>query len=112
MDERKRKALKKLGGRVTTVSEFLELTSAEERLIEMRLALVDEVRARRTRKGMTQQALAEAIGSTQSRIAKMEGGDPQASFESLLRAAMALGAQPTISMGMGSKRPTRAKHRT
>ena len=42
MDEQQRKALAKLSGRVTTVSEFLELTPAEEALIEVRLALRDD----------------------------------------------------------------------
>lgn len=104
MDERKRKALAKLGGRITTVSEFLDLTAAEEALIEMRLQLVQEIRELRKSSGVTQEKLASAIGSTQSRVAKMEGGDPQASIESLLRAVVALGGRPVLKLDTPKER--------
>ena len=48
--------------------------------------------------GLTQAELAKAIGSSQSRIAKMEGGDPQASLESLVRALVAAGGKPKLKV--------------
>jgi predicted transcriptional regulator len=47
---------------------------------------------------MTQAALAKTIGSSQARVAKMEGGDPQASIESLVRALAAHGGKRRLKM--------------
>ena len=44
-------------------------------------------------------ALAKAIGSSQARVAKMEGGDPQASIESFVRALAVLG-QPVVPVAI------------
>ena len=41
---------------------------------------------------MTQLTLARAVGSSQSRIAKMEAGDPTVSIDLLIKALLALGA--------------------
>jgi DNA-binding XRE family transcriptional regulator len=98
MDAKKRRKLKKLGGRVTTVAEFLGLHEAEEAIIELRLELSAAVKKRRTAASITQAALAKAIGSSQARVAKMEGGDPQASIESLVRALAVLGAKPRLKV--------------
>lgn len=75
MDAKKKRKLQKLSGRVTTVAEFLDLSAAEEVIIEVRLELAAAVKKRRTAARMTQAALAKAIGSTQARVAKMEAGD-------------------------------------
>jgi len=53
---------------------------------------------RTTGERMTQAQLAKAIGSSQARVAKMEGGDPQASIEFLVRALAALGAKPRLKV--------------
>ncbi|MEY4580348.1 MAG: hypothetical protein RL701_5051 [Pseudomonadota bacterium] len=45
---------------------------------------------------MTQAALAKAIGSSQAHVASMEGGDPQASIESFVRALAVLAARPRL----------------
>jgi DNA-binding XRE family transcriptional regulator len=96
--DKKRKKLKAMGGREATVSEFLSLTPADQYIIELRLALVDALRKRRTAKGITQSELAKLIGSSQSRVAKMEGGDPQASLESLISAVVAVGGKPKLKV--------------
>ncbi|HKP59830.1 MAG TPA: helix-turn-helix domain-containing protein [Polyangiales bacterium] len=67
-------------------------------VIELRLELAAAVRKRRTAAGITQAALAKAIGSSQARVAKMGGGDPQASIESLVRALAVLGAKPRLKV--------------
>jgi transcriptional regulator with XRE-family HTH domain len=87
-----------MGGRVASVAEFLRLTQAEEAVIELRLQLAEAIRRRRMTAGFTQAGLARAIGSSQSRVAKMEGGDPQASIESLIRALAAMGAKPRLRL--------------
>jgi DNA-binding XRE family transcriptional regulator len=98
MDPKKRRKLRAMGGRVTTVKEFLGLTPAEDAVVELRLQLAEAIRKRRIAAGLTQAGLAKVIGSSQSRVAKMEGGDPQASIESLVRALAALGAKPRLKV--------------
>lgn len=98
MDPQKIKKLRKLGGRITTAREFLGLTDAESTLVELRLELAEAVRKKRLAAGLTQAQLAKAIGSSQSRVAKMEGGDPQASLESLVRALVAAGGRPKLKV--------------
>jgi DNA-binding XRE family transcriptional regulator len=98
MDAKKKRKLQKMGGRVATVAEFLDLSEAETAVVELRLELAGAVRKKRAAAGMTQAQLAKAIGSSQARVAKMEGGDPQASIESLVRALAALGAKPRLKV--------------
>jgi predicted XRE-type DNA-binding protein len=98
MDAKKKRKLQKMGGRVATVAEFLALSEAEAAVVELRLELAGAVRKKRTAARMTQAQLAKAIGSSQARVAKMEGGDPQASIESLVRALAALGAKPRLKV--------------
>jgi hypothetical protein len=73
-----------------SVQELLGLTDQESILVEMRVRLSESVRARRRAKRLTQRQLAERIGSTQPRVARLEQAG--ASIEMLLRALLALGA--------------------
>lgn len=98
MDAKKKRKLQKMGARVATVAEFLDLSAAEAAVVELRLELAEAVRKKRAAARMTQAQLAKAIGSSQARVAKMEGGDPQASIESLVRALAALGAKPRLKV--------------
>jgi|SRR5579871_5143009 len=88
----KRKRLEKRGWRVGGVKEFLDLSDEENEIIEVRLALADSLRSLRQRSGISQDGLARRIGSSQSRVAKMEAGDASVSIELLLRALLTLGA--------------------
>ena len=72
----KRKRLEAAGWRVGTAREFLGLTDEEAALIELKLDLARAVKAERMRRKMTQEELGERLRSSQSRVAKMEGGDP------------------------------------
>lgn len=102
MDEAKRRKLEAAGYRVGTVDEFLELTADESALIEMKLALRQAVRARREKLGLTQGQLAERLGSSQSRVAKLEGTDPAVSLDLLVRALLAMGAsRDEVSRSLG-----------
>lgn len=92
MDAKKRKRLERAGFAVGSAAEFLDLSPEEAALVEMRLALSRALRERRTAGGLTQAALARRVGSSQSRVAKMEAGDPSVSLDLLVRALLAVGA--------------------
>lgn len=92
MDVNKRKRLEAGGFAVGSAADFLELSPAEAALVDMRLALSAALRERRTAAGLTQAALARRVGSSQSRVAKMEAGDPSVSLDLLVRALLAAGA--------------------
>ena len=107
MKTSKRKKLEAAGWKVGTASEFLELSDAEEMLVNMKLALAANVKSMRQRQKMTQQELAHRIGSSQSRVAKMEVADPSVSMELLVRSLVALGASRTqIGRIVGSRART------
>lgn len=54
----------------------------------------EALRVRRERLGLTQTEVATRIGSSQSRVATMEAGDPSVSTDLLLRSLFRLGARP------------------
>lgn len=91
MDKRKREKLAKKGWKVGSVVEFLDLSAEEISYIEMKLALSEKLREHRRRKRLTQAELAKAIESSQSRVAKMEAGDPTVSIDLLVKSLLALG---------------------
>ena len=92
MDAAKRKRLERAGFTVGTAADFLELSPEEAALVAMRRALSQTLREQRTAAGLTQAALARRLGSSQSRVAKMEAGDPSVSLDLLIRALLAAGA--------------------
>ncbi len=91
MDSKKRKNLEAKGWVFGDAADIFDLTPEEARLIDLKLALRASLKEERTKQNITQEELAEAIGSSQSRIAKMERGDPAVSVDLLLKALMALG---------------------
>jgi len=91
MDKAKRKRLEAKGWKVGTTSEFLGLSPEEARYIELKLALSEHLRRRRVRRKLTQEQLAKLLSSSQSRVAKMESGDPSVSLDLLIRSLLALG---------------------
>ncbi|HEU4882558.1 MAG TPA: helix-turn-helix transcriptional regulator [Longimicrobium sp.] len=92
MDESKRKRLEANGWKVSDTQEFLGLTDEEMAYIDLRIAVKKALRTRREAQGITQRALANRIGSSQSRVAKIEAGDPSVSLDLLIRALLATGA--------------------
>jgi predicted transcriptional regulator len=92
MESTKRDRLQQAGWRIGSAQEFLGLTEEETALIEMRLALGRSLKERRLASGMTQQQLASRVGSSQSRIAKMESADPAVSIDLFVRSLLRLGA--------------------
>ncbi|WP_069131656.1 helix-turn-helix domain-containing protein [Rhodohalobacter halophilus] len=91
MEKKKRKKLEEKGYRVGSAADFLELTPEEEAYIDIRLDISKLVKAQRAKRGWTQEQLARAIGSSQSRIAKLEGGDPGISLDLMIKALLRLG---------------------
>jgi len=92
MQQSKRKALKTKGWKFGTTAEFLDLSEEEVAVIELKLALGNALKARRQKKRLTQAAFAKAISSSQSRVAKMEAGDPSVSLDLLVKSMLTLGA--------------------
>ena len=92
MRKAKKERLEKKGWKVGTVQDFLGLSDEEAAYVELRLRLATTLRARRQRKRLSQSELAKRIGSSQSRVAKMEAGDPSVSLDLLIRSLLALGA--------------------
>ncbi len=92
MDSKKRKRLEAAGWKVGTTSEFLGLSAAEEAYIEFKLTLAKQLHQLRLEKDLTQIELATLLHSSQSRVAKMEAGDPGVSIDLLVRSLLALGA--------------------
>ena len=88
----KRKNLDAKGWKVGGAKDFLGLTDGEAAYIELRLKLAQGLRAKRSAQGLSQTELAKAVRSSQSRVAKMEAGDPTVSLDLLVRSLLALGA--------------------
>jgi len=91
MDSKKKKKIEAKGWSTGDAGDFIGLSPEEARLIDLKLALRACLKEERTKRNVTQEELAKAMGSSQSRIAKMERGDPAVSVDLLLRALMALG---------------------
>lgn len=91
MRQLKRAKLKKAGWRVSSAREFLALNDAEARLVDLKITLLEGVRRRRERRELTQIQLAKLIESSESRVSKMEAGDPSVSIDLLVRSLLALG---------------------
>lgn len=89
MSKTHRERLEKAGWKVGGAAEFLELSEVEEALVEAKLALGDAVRALRTKGKLSQVELAKRMGSSQSRVAKVENHDPEVSLDLQLRAVFA-----------------------
>ncbi len=92
MDNDRKKKLEKAGWRVGSTDEFLGLTPEESAFVEVKLALSEKLKAHRTKQGLSQAQLARRLGSSQSRVAKMEAADASVSVDLLLRGLIASGA--------------------
>ena len=89
MSKMHRERLEKAGWKVGNAAEFLELSDVEAALVEAKLALGDAVRALRQRSHLSQEELAKRMGSSQSRVAKLENHDAEVSLDLQLRAVFA-----------------------
>jgi len=87
----KRERIERKGWRLGTTEELLGLSAEETAYIELKLALGQRLKAARERKGVTQIALARLARSSQSRVAKMEAGDPSVSMDLIVKTLLAMG---------------------
>ena len=91
MDSEKRKRLETAGWTLGNTSDFLGLTSAEAELVELKVRLALFAKEKRTKINLSQDALAKKMGSSQSRVAKIESGDPSVSLDLIVRALLNTG---------------------
>lgn len=91
MDKAKKAKLARKGWKAGSAAEFLGLSTEEIAYVELKLALSEKLKEKRTLSKMTQAELARITRSSQSRIAKMEAGDPTVSIDLLVKSLFALG---------------------
>lgn len=94
MNNARKARLKAKGWRTGSVADFLGLSPEESYFVELKLRLADDLKLRRTKRRISQEQLAVLVGSSQSRIAKMERGDASVSIDLLVRSLLAMGAKP------------------
>ncbi len=102
MDKNKKRRLEAKGYRVGDVQDFLGLSAEESAYIDLKMALSQALAQRRKRSRLTQVELARKLNSSQSRVAKMEKGDPSVSVDLLVKALLAMGAtRQSIAKAIG-----------
>jgi DNA-binding transcriptional regulator YiaG len=95
MNKAQKARFAKAGWKVGTAADLLGMTDAEAALADAKLRLGDVVREMRQRRHLSQAALAKLMGSSQSRVAKVENQDAEVSLDLQLRAIFA--ANPAAS---------------
>jgi ribosome-binding protein aMBF1 (putative translation factor) len=107
MRRTKRQNLESAGWRMGAAADFLELTKEEAAFVEMKLALADSLRRRRLARKLTQAELADSIGSSQSRVAKMEAADSTVSIDLLMKTLLSMGAnRAELAKVIARRRPS------
>lgn len=91
MKAEKKRRLEAAGWKETTVEELLNLSEADAQYIETKLALSRRLRQLREQRHLTQSKAAALLKTSQSRLARMEAGDPSVSLDLLVRGLFALG---------------------
>ena len=80
------------GWKVSSAEVFLQLNDEEARLVALKRSLTSAVKKSRIKRKLSQIDLAQRMKSSQSRIAKIEAGDPSVSLDLIVRALIASGA--------------------
>lgn len=100
----KLKRLQSAGWKTGSAREFLKLSDEEALLVDLKLSLTDAVRQSRQKHGLSQIDLARRMGSSQSRVAKLEKGDPSVSLDLIVRAFFASGGtRQELQRSLGAK---------
>jgi hypothetical protein len=108
VDTRKRVALEAAGWKVGDAVDFLGLTQEEQQIIEFRLIVGRGVRRLRESHHLTQQQLAERIGSSQSRVAKIESASKEVSLDLMMRGFFSAGGR-LMDLVLSQERPSAPK---
>jgi ribosome-binding protein aMBF1 (putative translation factor) len=117
MNKAKKARLEAAGFRFGDAGDFLDLSDAERRLVDTRLAVSRLVRRLRERGGLTQVELAQRINSSQSRVTKIEAAAADVSLDLSFKEVFALGGdlndlvvvqrgKKSRSMGKRTQTPT------
>lgn len=109
MEDAKRRRLRAAGWQAGEAEEFLGLSEQEVGMIRIHESLAAAVRSARIGAGLTQHDLARRLGSSQSRVAKIEAADPGVSLDLMVRASLALGRSvaevgEVVARAAGSRR--------
>ncbi len=91
MNKVKQKNLEKSGWEIGSAKDFFGLSDEESSYIELKIKLSTNLRKLRTEHNITQVELAKILKSSQSRVAKIETGDPSVSLDLIIRSLLALG---------------------
>jgi DNA-binding XRE family transcriptional regulator len=91
MNKSKKKRLEEKGWKIGNSTELLKLTAEETAYVELKLLLSKNLQTTRRHRRLTQMQLARLLKSSQSRVAKMEAGDPSVSLDLLVRSLLMLG---------------------
>ena len=94
MKAAKRRKLEAKGWKVGSAEDFLDLSPEEVAYIELKHSLSNSLKERRTKEKLSQVEVAKIVKTSQSRVAKMEAGDPSVSIDLLIKSLLALGASP------------------
>ena len=92
MNTTKLKRLRAAGWKVGSTKDFLKLSDEEAALVELKLSLAGALKQARQKRRLSQMDLAQRMGSSQSRVAKIEAGDPSVTIDLMVRAILATGA--------------------
>lgn len=82
---------KALGWREGTIGDFMGLSDAQAAMIEVKVLLAARLREKRVEVGLSQQQLAERLGTRQPAVARLESAS-RATVHALLRALLECGA--------------------
>ena len=105
MKAAKAKRLQQAGWKIGDTKDFLGLDASEEEFVEIKLGLAGRLRELREQHCWTQADLAGRLGSSQSRVAKMEAADSTVSVDLLVRSLLTAGAdRKDVGRAVGSRR--------
>ena len=77
-----------------TVQDFLDLSDVDMALVETKVALTRMLRRKRLTSQLTQSDMARAMRTSQSRVARIEAGDPSVSLDLVFKALYTVGMAP------------------
>jgi predicted XRE-type DNA-binding protein len=93
MDAVKRKALAAAGWTVGDAADFLEMSEAEQQLLDARTQMAAAVREARESSNLSQKELGQRLKTSQPRIARIERAASDVSLDQLVRAFIAAGGR-------------------
>jgi DNA-binding XRE family transcriptional regulator len=98
------KRLEKAGWKLGDAKDFLGLDASEAEFVEIKLGLARRLRELRAQHCWTQADLAARLGSSQSRVAKMEAADSTVSVDLLVRSLLTAGTdRKDVGRAVGSQ---------